>query len=124
MRIDPSDGKYKINLSALKELGIDFTEAGLDMKSEVTKGVQAFAASQVKMLDAVIQMLEVVVAMEGLESLADENNEIDISKLFPTIDGDGLNTLEENSAAWTMVENWLSAEEGSDMWKALENIEL
>jgi len=32
MRIDPSDGKYKIDMSALAQLGIDFSKAGKNAK--------------------------------------------------------------------------------------------
>ena len=53
------------------------------MAKGVHEGIQAMAKSQIEMLDGMIQLLETVVAMEGLKDVAGEDNTIDLTDLFP-----------------------------------------
>lgn len=52
---------------SLKALGTSFDIGAADMAKGLEAGIHTFAESQVKMLDAEIALLEVVVAMENLE---------------------------------------------------------
>jgi hypothetical protein len=52
------------------------------MQSSVTSGIQAMAKSQVKMLDGLIAMLELIVAMEQLGDITGEDTHIDLGDMF------------------------------------------
>jgi len=59
------------------------------MQSSVTSGIQAMAKSQVKMLDGLIAMLEIIVAMEQLGEITGEDTQIDLGDIFVTSDENG-----------------------------------
>lgn len=66
------DGEgVKIDLS---KFGVDFASGADQMNANVQEGIKAMAQSQIDMLDALIQMLEAVVAFEELGKI-DVNND-------------------------------------------------
>lgn len=81
------DGKgVKVNLEGLS---LDFSSGADKAKENFAEGVHALAESQVAMLKAAIQVLEIVVAMEEIGQVDVEGNKngiIDLSEIF----GEGL----------------------------------
>jgi len=75
------------------------------------------------MLDGMIQLLETVVAMEKLGDITGENDTIDISDLFPSIDWkDGKNHIIENEQAINWINNEvLTADADSELGKFIDN---
>ena len=74
------DGEgVKINL---EELGADFDLGAEGMADGFASGIQEVAKSQVEMLDAAIQMLETIVAMEEIGNIDTEGNGIDLGNIF------------------------------------------
>jgi len=73
----------------LTKFGANFTGGAEGMAKGVHAGIKAMAESQIEMLDGMIQLLETVVAMEGLKDIAGTDNEIDLTDLFPkfTVEG-------------------------------------
>jgi len=57
------------------------------------------------MLDGVINMLEVIVAMEGLEDVTGEDNVIDLGDIFPNFEVNGDKHIEEGGAFDTYITN-------------------
>ena len=90
------DGEgVKIDLS---RFGVDFASGADQMNANVQEGIKAMARSQIDMLDALIQMLEAVVAMEELGKIdIDENGIFDWQDMFKQDDkGERINEyLEE-----------------------------
>ena len=113
------DGKgVKINL---ENLGIDFASGADGAKENFAEGVNALAESQIAMIDAAIQVLEIVVAMEQMGDVdVDKNNHLDLGEIF-TFDGEiptGWNENFQNAA----TELLKRAEADKDLGKALEQI--
>jgi len=67
----------------LTKFGANFTGGAEGMAKGVHEGIKAMANSQIEMLNGMIQLLETVVAMEGLKDIAGTDNEIDLTDLFP-----------------------------------------
>ena len=125
MKIDASDGKYKINLSGLSQMGIDFAAAGVDMKGNVTEGIHDYAQAQVEMLDGMIQVLETIVAMQKLGEITGDDNKIDMTDLFPEFNMDDENEkhIMNNEKAIKWAEELLSSQ-NKDIIEALQNIKI
>jgi len=99
------DGKgVQINLS---KLGTELKVGTSNMQSGFKEGVQAMAKSQVELLDAAIQLLEVVVQMEALGDIdVDNDNTLDLNEIF-NVEYDGtdengnkLTAFNENYTKW------------------------
>ena len=108
---------------ALSGMSLDFEAGANNFSSGVTDGIQAMAKSQIEMLDGMIQLLETVVAMEKLGDITGENDTIDISDLFPSIDWkDGKNHIIENEQAINWINNEvLTADADSELGKFIDN---
>ena len=80
-------GKLQVDLSAS---GMDITGSIGDLKNQMTDGIQELAKSEIEMLDAEIQVLEVLAAMEKLGDVDVNGNGInfEIGDLF-TFDENG-----------------------------------
>ena len=72
-------GEIKVNLGSI---GIGIKSGAEAMQDSVTSGIQAAAKSQVKMLDGLIAMLEIIVAMEQLGDITGEDTQIDLGDIF------------------------------------------
>ena len=75
----------------LARFGNSFLGGAQDMQKGVDKGVKAMADSQIKMLDAMIAALELVVAMENLDDISGEDKKLDFEELFPFYTKDNQN---------------------------------
>ena len=118
--LDNIDGKgVKVNL---QNLGVDFASGADGAKKNFADGVHALAESQVAMLDAAIQVLEVVVAMEKLGDIdVDSNNVFSIGDIFK-LDDKG-NPIPEYTAEFKQYAADLleAAKTNEDLRKGLEN---
>ena len=74
-----ADGSIKVDLGSI---GIDFAAGADDLAANVNAGIKEMAQSQVQMLDGLIQLLETIVAMEGLGDIDTEGNGIDLGNIF------------------------------------------
>ena len=105
----------------LTRFGANFTGGAEGMAKGVHEGIQAMAKSQIEMLDGMIQLLETVVAMEGLKDVAGEDNEIDLSELFPEF-----TMKDQKLSAYDNIKEWarklLDDTANTDLQKALDNI--
>lgn len=105
----------------LTKFGANFTSGAEGMAKGVHEGIKAMAESQIEMLDGMIQLLETVVAMEGLKDIAGTDNKIDLTDLFPefTADTDKL-TAYDDVKIW--AKKLLDDTANTDLQKALDNI--
>jgi len=85
---------------ALGSLGVDFATGAADMTGDFDTGIKAMAKSQIKMLDAAINMLEAIVALQDID--AGENGVLDVGEVF-TFDKNG-----KLLGFTTDIENWLN----------------
>ena len=117
------DGKgVKVDLS---KMGIDFASGADNAKNNFDKGIKSLAESNIAMLDAAIQVLEVVVAMEELGNIDVDNNGIfSIGDIFgeQVTVGNG----EKIDAYTTEFQDYAkkilkAAEANEDLRKGLEN---
>ena len=68
---------------SLKKIGSNFASGANDMKKDYITGVKAMADGQIKVLDAMIAQLELVVAMKNLKPVDINNdNKISLDELF------------------------------------------
>lgn len=76
------DGESFVNLS---NLGLDFELGAEGFKNGLTDGIHTLAQSQIDMLDAAIQMLDTIAAMEKLGDVDSSGNGIlDVQEIFGT----------------------------------------
>ena len=61
-----ADGSIKVDLS---KFGMNFSSGSKEMAANIQAGIKEMAQSQIDMLDSMISLLEVVVAMEGLQDV-------------------------------------------------------
>lgn len=71
-------GELKVNLT---NVGIDIKSGASVLSSGVTEGIQSVAKAQMNALDGLIQMLELIVAMEELGNIAGEDTTIDLGDI-------------------------------------------
>ena len=110
------DGKgVMINL---KDIGVDFSAGATDMRNGVLDGVHKVAESQIALLDAAIQMLEVIVAMEDLGDIDLEGNGLDFKDVF----GKGDNGFTEGYNRWLEKVGLLDPE--SELSKFAKSIQI
>ena len=120
LKVD-AQGALSVDLSNLAQLGFNFEAAGADMASGVEKGIHEMAESQIEMLDGLIQMLELIVAMENLGDITGGDNTIDIGDIFPKFNENDFTITDQNIRGW--MEGLLKIEdESSDLYQALDNI--
>ena len=117
------DGKgVKVNLN---NLGVDFAAGADEAKKDFQIGIKSLADSQIAMLDAAIQVLEVVVAMEKLGDIdVDNNNVFSIGDIFK-LDDKG-NPIPEYTAEFQQYAADLleAAKTNEDLRKGLENFSI
>ena len=65
---------------ALGNIGADFKTGAADMKGDFDSGIKEMAKSQIQMLDAAINMLEAIVAMENIDTSGE--GILDFDELF------------------------------------------
>ena len=66
-----ADGSIKVDLS---KFGMNFTSGSKEMAANIQDGIKEMAQSQIDMLDSMISLLEVIVAMEGLQDVDVDND--------------------------------------------------
>ena len=65
---------------ALGNIGADFKTGAADMKGDFDSGIKEMAKSQIQMLDAAINMLEAIVAMEDID--IDQDGLLELGEIF------------------------------------------
>ena len=115
------DGKgVKINMN---NFGLDISSGAEGMQKGFDEGIKTMAQSQIDMLDAAIQMLEVVVAMEKLGDIdIDEDNHLDLSEIF-NVETPEKGDFTEGFHDWAV---WVEeqAKTNKDLEKGLKNISI
>lgn len=81
---------------ALGNIGADFKTGAADMKGDFDSGIKEMAKAQIQMLDAAINMLEAIVAMENIDTSGD--GILDLDELF--IGGDATNGWTAQTETW------------------------
>ena len=121
--VTAADHAGEIDLSGLTGIGVNLKTSAKDMAKGVEDGIHSYAASQVQMLDAAINILETVVAMEGISDAIDsEGTNITLEDLYIDINNKNKGIKPEISKA---VGTFLEAAKGNEqMLKYLENIKL
>ena len=132
LKIVEKDGSYKINLSGLKQFGIDFAAGAQGMADGIDEGIHQMAKSQIDMLDGMIQLLETIVAMEKLGDIAsggDKDNVIDLHDILPEIEWDEQGNLidigkyaEDYKTIIQQIKD--AAKENEDLAKGLKNTKI
>lgn len=123
------DGKgVKINMN---KFGIDISSGAEGMQKGFNEGIKTMAQSQIDMLDAAIQMLEVVVAMEKLGDIdVDENGIFSIGDLFQLDENGNFEKNEEGLTKYTEAYQQYAkdilelAKTNPDLEKGLKNISI
>lgn len=89
------NGELVVDLSGIK---VDFTSGLTDLGEQIDGQVDALADSQIHMLDAIIAVLEIIVAMEKLKDLdIDSDLTLDFSELGIEVNDDGsIKSVNEN----------------------------
>lgn len=92
------DGEVLIDLS---QFGDNFVVGAEGMKSGLAEGIQTLAENQIDMIDAQIQLLETIVAMEEISDIDIDNDGIELGELFTVTeyDEDGI------ADSWTDIES-------------------
>ena len=116
-----STGKIKV---ALGDIGIDFEAGSGEMSDGIDAGIKEIANSQIKMLDGMIRLLEVIVAMEQLGDVTGGDHTIDFTDFFIDI-GDGFAKLADNDQITEWVKYLLNLnDKENDLYKALDQIKI
>ena len=106
----------------LSNMGLQVT--GIDDMTDMTdEALQQVAQANIDMLDSMIQLLEVVVAMEDLGKIdaeGDKDNILDINELFDEL-SPGLFEADEDTQAWA-VKILAQAKDNEDLANALETL--
>lgn len=120
-------GEMKVNLM---DVGINI-QSGADLMGKgIDDGIDQVAKSQIKMLDGLIAMMELIVQMEQLGDLDTEGNGIDLSDLFDfTIDPEtnkkiiNWDKLNDNYLSWVdKIKETMKTNE--DLRNAVEKIKI
>lgn len=94
------DGEgVKINLS---NLGINFVGGVDSLQGNLNSGINDLAQSQIDMIDAAIQLLETIVAMEQISDIDIDSDGIELGELFTFKAG----ITEETAKGWEDIEDW------------------
>ena len=104
---------------SLKNIGAGFKVGASDMTGDFDDGIKVMAKSQIKMLDAAINMLEAIVAMENIDT--NKDGIFDMGEIFK----DGGPEFDDDVNTWLdYVENACGGIEigGVSLRKALEDL--
>lgn len=104
---------------SLENIGVEFLSGADGMVANFDDGIKEVAKGQIEMLDAAIQMLETIVAMEQLGDIDVEGNGIDTTDIFEG--GDPLAGFTEGYDDWkqSIIE---SAEKNEELKTALSSL--
>lgn len=104
---------------SLENIGVEFLSGADGMVANFDDGIKEVAKGQIEMLDAAIQMLETIVAMEQLGDIDVEGNGIDTTDIFKG--GDPLAGFTEGYDDWkqSIIE---SAEKNEELKTALDSL--
>lgn len=106
----------------LTKFGANFTGGAEGMAKGVHEGIKAMAESQIEMLDGMIQLLETVVAMEGLKDIAGTDNKIDLTDLFPEFTVEGQKHAANQNTRIFAAQILKQAETNEDLKKGLNGL--
>ena len=82
---------------ALGNIGAEFETGAEAMKGDFDSGIKSMAKAQIQMLDAAINMLEAIVAMENID--IDSNGILDFGEIFTGTEGN-VTGFTENTEQW------------------------
>ena len=104
---------------SLENIGVEFLSGADGMVANFDDGIKEVAKGQIEMLDAAIQMLETIVAMEQLGDIDVEGNGIDTTDIFKG--GDPLAGFTEGYDDWkqSIID---SAEKNEELKTALSSL--
>ena len=104
---------------SLENIGVEFLSGADGMVANFDDGIKEVAKGQIEMLDAAIQMLETIVAMEQLGDIDVEGNGIDTTDIFKG--GDPLAGFTEGYDDWkqSIIE---STEKNEELKTALSSL--
>ncbi len=104
---------------SLENIGVEFLSGADGMVANFDDGIKEVAKGQIEMLDAAIQMLETIVAMEQLGDIDVEGNGIDTTDIFKG--GDPLAGFTEGYDDWkqSIID---SAEKNEELKTALNSL--
>lgn len=104
---------------SLENIGVEFLSGADGMVANFDDGIKEVAKGQIEMLDAAIQMLETIVAMEQLGDIDVEGNGIDTTDIFKG--GDPLAGFTEGYDNWkqSIID---SAEKNEELKTALNSL--
>ena len=91
-------GDMMVNIGAL---GINLAKGGKEFENNIDAGIDAVADAQIRALDGLIAMLELIVQMEELGDIAGEDMTIELPDIGIDKDSDGkLDALDEDFENW------------------------
>ena len=112
----------------LSKLGVDFKNGADDMQVGFQEGIQSMAKSQIAMLDAQIQLLETIVAMEKLGEIDSNGNGIFefIKEELGTLDDAGY--IEEFGEGYkkaiASLKKYFTETDNEDLQNAYKNVKI
>ena len=113
---------------ALKKFGSNFANGAASMQTGVKGGIKAMAESQIEMLDAMIQLLEVIVAFEDFEKIdTDGKIGLDFNELFEFTgyDENGNELYKAKDDVQKIAKNILDlAKENEDLKEGLDKVKI
>lgn len=114
------DGQLSVDLSGGLDLNLDFSDGKKNIASNEAV-LKEYANQQVEMLDSVIEVLEVMVAMEKLNDLkADGDTHLELGELFEiSVTGEITKVRQETKD--TAAELMALANENTDLLNGLKN---
>lgn len=112
----------------LNKLGVDFKNGADDMQVGFQEGIQSMAKSQIAMLDAQIQLLETIVAMEKLGEIDSNGDGIFqfIKEELGTLDAEGyIETFGEGyNRAKEALKKYFTETDNEDLKNAYKNVKI
>ena len=115
----------KVDLSSF---GVDFASGADAMGKNIEEGIHAMAKSQIEMIDAMIQLLETVVAMEKLGDIdVDSNGVFNFDDIFEVFawDEDGEKAFYKFTEQWQKaIDELAKIDPNSDLGKALDAVKV
>lgn len=110
----------------LSNFGVDFASGADQMNANIENGIHELADSQIQMIDAMIQLLETIVAMEELGNIdVDENNIFNFDDIFEAINTDDntKETIYKFTKQWQdAIDELAKIDPNSDLGKALDAV--
>ena len=114
---------------ALKKFGAGFAKSAAGMQTGVKGGIKAMAESQIEMLDAMIGLLEVIVAFEGFKEIdTDGIFGLDFSEMFESageMNEDGETLFRSTQKVKDIADKILKmSDTNEDLKKALDEVKI